>query len=129
MDDNEKEVIEKAIGDLQQRIDERIDNLCAIYGTDKLRYMIGSLITLDSALSAHTKLIFFVAETEREAKAATEVLCALQPSVFSRLAANMMDMLEIPDARRDQLIQDVIGIVRVRKQCEEQIEQALKRKL
>jgi len=125
MNDNEKALIEKALNDLKQRIDERIDTLCAIYECDGLRHMVGSLITLDGAFDVHTKMLLMRVEDAEEATAISGFLIRIQPHTFAVLTRNMMDMLDIPEDRRRQLMDDVMGIVRVRKQCEAEISAAL----
>jgi hypothetical protein len=119
------DAIKQAIKDLESRIDERIENLCAIYGTPNIAPMLGTLITIESAFSAQTKLIMLVAEDERTAKSAAEALQHLQPSALAKISRNLMEMSDIPEDRRKQLMLDMIGVLKVRRQCEDEIENVL----
>lgn len=119
------DAIKQAIKDLESRIDERIENLCAIYGTPNIAPMVGTLITIESAFSAQTKLIMLVAEDERASKAAAEALQHLQPAALAKISRNLMEMADIADDRRKQLMLDMVGILKVRRQCEDEIENVL----
>jgi hypothetical protein len=119
------DAIKQAINDLESRIDERIENLCAIYGTPNIAPMLGTLITIESAFSAQTKLIMLVAEDERTAKSAAEALQLLQPSALAKISRNLMEMSDIPADKHKQLMLDMIGVLKVRRQCEDEIENVL----
>lgn len=119
------DAIKQAIKDLESRIDERIENLCAIYGTPNIAPMLGTLITIESAFSAQTKLILLVAEDERTGKAAAEAMHHLQPAALAKVSRNLMEMSDIPEDRRKQLMLDMISVLKVRRQCEDEIENVL----
>lgn len=117
--------IKKAISDLESRIDERIENLCAIYGTKNIAPMIGTLITVESAFSAQYKLTLLVAEDEHTGKQAGEALTSLSVSALSKITRNLLEMADIPEDKQSQLTKDIIGVLKVRRQCEEEIETIL----
>lgn len=124
---NEEHVaqIKKAISDLESRIDERIENLCAIYGTKNIAPMIGTLITVESAFSAQAKLIMLVAEDENTGKQAGKALTDLSASALSKITRNLLEMADIPKDKQKQLTIDIIGVLKVRRQCEDEIENIL----
>jgi hypothetical protein len=126
-DMNEEHVaqIKKAISDLESRIDERIENLCGIYDNKNIAPMIGTLITVESAFSAQAKLIMLVAEDEKVGKQAGEALTALSVSAISKVTRNLLEMAGIPDDKQKQLTVDIIGVLKVRRQCEDEIENIL----
>jgi len=119
------DAIKQPINDHEPRFDERIENLCAIYGTPNIAPMLGTLITIESAFSAQTKLIMLVAEDERTAKSAAEALQLLQPSALAKISRNLMEMSDIPADKHKQLMLDMIGVLKVRRQCEDEIENVL----
>jgi hypothetical protein len=119
------DAIKQAINDLESRIDERIENLCAIYETPAIAPLVGTLITIESAFSAQTKLVMLVAEDERTAKAAAEALQHLQPSALAKVSRNLMEIANIPADKHKQLMLDIVGILKVRRQCEDEIENVL----
>jgi len=117
-----KMTMEKCLDDWRESVDERIDNLCAVYQSKGLRRVISALLSVDSTSMLLFKLLADrVDESDPHDERLMEELTYMVKNSLSCVASQVVMLLDVRDDVRPQLMEDIVQIIKTRYELEDKL--------
>lgn len=100
---------EQQVSDWKDSVDDRIDNLCAIYRCAGIRKGTQTIMAADSMIMTLYAILYRVMEDE-----VPDEVEDLVSSAMNSIILNVVDMLDVPEGKKLTLTEDIIRIVDTR---------------
>lgn len=115
--------IEKELDDWSEGVEDRVDNLCAIYKCADVKTVLNIVMMADSVVMSLFKALVERAEDDDEEL--IEMLGGLAKDCLTGIAVQSVELLCVDEERKMQLIKDIISIVKTRYELENKLNSAM----